>query len=143
MMTITVVTAGERETLDVASSFAGSLVRGDVVALTGDLGAGKTVFARGVARSFGVNEDVTSPTFTLIHEYPCSPPLYHMDMYRMESIDEIRNIGVEDYLYGDGVCLVEWAEKLGELYPAEAIHVHIKHLGGDRREITIERSEKP
>jgi tRNA threonylcarbamoyladenosine biosynthesis protein TsaE len=142
-MAATVITAGERETLDVASSFAGTLVPGDVVALTGDLGAGKTVFARGVARTFGVTAEVTSPTFTLIHEYHCSPPLYHMDLYRMDSIDEIRNIGVEDYFYGDGVCLVEWAEKLGELYPAEAIKVEIKHLGGDRREITIERFEKP
>lgn len=142
-MATTVITAGERETLDAASSFAGTLVPGDVVALTGDLGAGKTVFARGVARSFGVTEEVTSPTFTLIHEYHCSPTLYHMDLYRMDSIDEIRNIGVEDYLYGDGVCLVEWAEKLGELYPADAIQVEINHLGGDRREITIERPEKP
>ena len=133
------ITRDEKETLRVAAEFSGTLVPGSVVALIGELGAGKTVFARGVAHSLGIRENITSPTFTLIHEYRGSVPLYHMDLYRMNGIREICNIGVEDYFYGDGICLVEWAEKLGELLPENAISVHLNHLGDTLREILIER----
>ena len=132
------ITNSENETLKVAFDFASGLVPGTVVALTGELGAGKTVFARGVARALGITDEITSPTFTLIHEYLGTMPLYHMDLYRMTGIAEIRDLGVEDYFYGDGVCLVEWAEKLGELFPEDAVRVTLRHLGDSQREIVVE-----
>lgn len=131
------ISTGEAETLEIAAAFARSLVPGTVVALYGDLGAGKTVFVRGVADALGVREAVTSPTFTLIHEYRGTLPLYHMDLYRLNTPREIMEIGVEEYFYGDGVCLVEWAEKLGELLPEDAVRITIRHRDATRREITI------
>lgn len=130
----------EAETLAIATEFAATLRPGDVVALIGDLGAGKTVFTRGVAAALGITGEVTSPTFTLIQEYRGLIPLYHMDLYRLNSEREILDIGVEDYFYGDGICLVEWAEKLGEMFPVDAIRVVIRHVDNRSREITIERS---
>ena len=129
----------EAETLAIAAEFASTLRPGDVVALTGDLGAGKTVFTRGVAAALGISGEVTSPTFTLIQEYRGGIPLYHMDLYRLNSEREILDIGVEDYFYGDGICQVEWAEKLGGLLPEGAIRVVIRHVDSRSREITIER----
>jgi len=137
----TYVSDGEDATFELARSFAGTLVPGDIVALMGELGAGKTVFARGVARALGIEDEITSPTFTLIHEYEGDIPLYHMDLYRMDGIREIQDIGIEDYFSGDGVCLVEWAEKLDGLLPESAYKVTLKHLGATKREITIERPE--
>ena len=134
------ITNSEHETLETAKEFAMTLKAGDVVALIGDLGAGITVFARGVALGLGIDDEITSPTFTLIHEYAGRFPLYHMDLYRMNSVEEIRDIGVEDYLYGEGVCLVEWAEKLGSLFPKDAIQVAIDHLGGTGRRISMTRN---
>ena len=137
-----IITENEKETLELAAAFAGTLETGNVVALFGELGSGKTVFARGIARALGITEKITSPTFILINEFHGSIPLYHMDLYRMDSIQEIQDIGVEDYFYGDGICVVEWAEKLGELYPENAIRVRLKHLGDTNREIEIERQDK-
>lgn len=142
-MTRTHISHSEADTLAIAANFAGTLLPGDVVALTGDLGAGKTVFVRGIAAALGVGEAVTSPTFTLINEYRSgSIPLYHMDLYRLSSIREMTDIGVEDYFYGDGVCLVEWAERLGELLPADAIRVDIRHMDAESREIEIRTPER-
>lgn len=131
------VTHGEEETRALARGFARTLEPGAVVALVGDLGAGKTVFAKGVAAELGVDGEVTSPTFTLIQQYRGSLPLYHMDLYRLRGIREILDIGAEDYLYGDGVCVVEWAEKLGDRLPARAVVVAIRHMGGSNREFHI------
>lgn len=133
------LSTSEDETLAIAARFAAALRPGDVVALTGDLGAGKTVFTRGVASALGIHGEVTSPTFVLIHEYRGAFPLYHMDLYRLENEREMLDIGVEDYFYSDGVCLVEWAEKLGDLFPRDAIRVAIRHVDSRSREITIER----
>ncbi|MFC1485975.1 tRNA (adenosine(37)-N6)-threonylcarbamoyltransferase complex ATPase subunit type 1 TsaE [Candidatus Latescibacterota bacterium] len=132
----------EAETLAIARAFAGTITPGTVVALTGELGAGKTVFARGICEALGAEGDVTSPTFTLIHEH-CGRDavVYHMDFYRLESPEEIVNIGAEDLLYGDTICLVEWAEKMGKLFPVNAVWVTIEHDGGSRRIITIERKD--
>ena len=134
----------EGETLDVARAFAGTLVPGTVVALKGELGAGKTVFARGVCEALGVEGIVTSPTFTLIHEHHgAGTVVYHMDFYRLENPGEIAAIGAEDLLYGDSICLVEWAEKMGGLFPDDAVRVTIEHDGGSRRIITTERKDTP
>ncbi len=150
------ITESETGTLAVAAAFAATLNPGSVVALIGELGTGKTVFVRGVAHAFGVKEKITSPTFTLIHEYHSKVTeskvkksefgknihLYHMDLFRMNNVKEIADIGAEDYFYGDGICLVEWAEKLEKLLPKDSILVTIEHLGGNQRKIQIERPEK-
>lgn len=142
-MTEHYITNSEAETLDVARFIGKSLGAGTVVALTGELGAGKTVFAQGIAESLEVREQITSPTFTLINEYRGRLPLFHMDLYRLDSTGEIEDIGIVDYLYGDGVCVIEWAEKLGELMPESAVAVSLSPAGKSRREIRIERSDKP
>ena len=136
-----ILTNSESETLDVARSFGKTLVAGTVVALTGDLGAGKTVFAQGIAESLDVREQITSPTFTLINEYRGRLPLFHMDLYRLDSTGEIEDIGIVEYLYGDGVCVIEWAEKLRDLMPERTIAVSLSPVGKNRREIRIERTE--
>ena len=142
-MSETHTSANVAETLAIAAAFADTLGPGDVVSLAGELGAGKTVFARGVCDALGVAGEVTSPTFTLIHEHPGDRlAVYHMDFYRLERPAEILGIGVEDYFYGDGVCLVEWAENMGGLFPADAIVVRIDRDGNGLRTITIERQEE-
>ena len=132
------ITKDEEGTLEVAGMLARTLRPGTVVALIGELGTGKTVFARGVARALGIGEKVTSPSFTLIHEYHGSIPLYHMDLFRMNSVEEMLNIGIEDYFSGDGICIIEWAEKMKELFPQDAVCVTLKHLGNTHREIDID-----
>ena len=132
-------TKDEAGTLKIAYSFGKSLKPGIVVALIGELGTGKTVFARGVANALGVKEKVISPSFTLINEYHVHIPVYHMDFYRLNSLKEILDLGVEDYFYSDSICLVEWAEKMGDMFPDEAIKVMIKHIKNNHRDIYIER----
>ncbi|MBA7648167.1 tRNA threonylcarbamoyladenosine biosynthesis protein TsaE [subsurface metagenome] len=132
-------TKDEAGTLKIAYSFGKTLKPGIVVALIGELGTGKTVFARGVANALGVKEKVISPSFTLINEYHGYIPVYHMDFYRLNSLKEILDLGVEDYLYSDSICLVEWAEKMGNMFPEEAIKVMIKHIKNSHRDIYIER----
>jgi len=133
------ISDNEDSTLGIAQSFAESLNAGDVVLLNGNLGAGKTVFARGVARGLGIEDEITSPTFTLIHEYAGSLPLYHMDLYRMKGSHDLIDLGIEDYLYGDGVCIIEWPDKLEELKPVNVIEITLKQLSASTREIVIER----
>ena len=129
----------EEGTLSLASRFAGELKAGDVVALWGDLGAGKTQFVKGIARQLGIPEQsVTSPTFTLIHEYEGRLPLYHFDFYRLQQIEEALEIGVEEYFWGDGVCVVEWPDIITPLLPEAYYSVHIRAAGSDKRWIEIQ-----
>jgi len=99
---------------------------GQVYCLSGELGVGKTVFAKGFAKGLGVTVDVTSPTFCIVNEYNGRIPFYHYDVYRIESISEMENIGYEEYFYGRGVCLVEWAELVKEILPNDAIFIKIE-----------------
>jgi len=114
---------------------------GDVLAFTGDLGAGKTAFVRGLARGLGLSDRVTSPTFAIVNEYREGPvPLFHFDMYRLGSSEELYDIGWEDYLRQNGVCAVEWSEIVEDALPADCLRVHIRYLDDTEREITISRS---
>src|SRR5690606_18707887 len=107
-----------------------------VLALYGDLGAGKTHLAKGIARGLGADpEDVSSPTFTLVNEYATDPPLYHLDVYRIERLSELAEIGVEELLHGDGVCVIEWPEQMAPLLPPGTLRIRLRHLDGDRRRI--------
>lgn len=116
---------------------------GQVITLSGDLGAGKTVFAQGVAKGLDIGEPVNSPTFTILQVYEGGRlPLYHYDAYRIEDVEEMEETGCEDFLFGEGVCLVEWAERMEELLPPHYMGVTIEknpEKGFDYRRITIRR----
>lgn len=118
-------TNSPEETYAAAKSFAGRLKKGDVICMYGDLGAGKTLFAQGIAEGLGVSEHVSSPTFTIVNEYEGRIPFYHFDVYRIADPEEMLEIGFDEYLFGEGVCLIEWAELVGELLPENCISVTI------------------
>jgi tRNA threonylcarbamoyladenosine biosynthesis protein TsaE len=116
----------------------GKLLRaGDVVALFGDLGAGKTVLTKGIAKGLGLGADVHSPTFTLIHEHPGETPLYPVDLYRLEGA-EVEWIGVEEYLERNGVAVIEWADRMRDILPAERLDITLRMTGDTQREIAFE-----
>ena len=120
----------------------GQLLRGgEILAYRGDLGAGKTAFTRGLARGLGISQRVTSPTYTIVNEYEGGRlPLFHFDMYRLESADELFDIGWEDYLLRGGICAVEWSENVPEAME-EAITVEIRKISENHRQILIEGGE--
>ena len=128
------------ETEALGAALADKLTPGAVVAFSGDLGAGKTAFVRGMARGLGITERVTSPTFTIVNEYEGGRlPLFHFDMYRLGSSDELFDIGWEDYLVRGGVCAVEWSENVSEALEGDCIRVDIRRGTHDnQRLITIE-----
>jgi len=127
--------SSEAETRALGKEFGSDLSVGDVVALVGELGAGKTQFVKGVAEAFGVSpEDVSSPTFTIAHEYEGRIPVYHLDLYRLSGPAELQQSGVEEYFDMDGVCLVEWPERAEHLLPERVQVIRLTHLpGGSRR----------
>lgn len=137
------VTNSEEETEALGVRLAGRLGPGAVVAFTGDLGAGKTAFTRGLARGLGIRERVTSPTFTIVNEYEGGRlPLFHFDMYRMGSSGELFDIGWEDYLARGGVCAVEWSENVSDAMEEGAVSVDICRGESERqRVITVEGVE--
>ena len=131
------ITNSPEETEKVGAALGARLCPGAVVAYTGDLGAGKTAFTRGLARGLGYTEPVTSPTYTIVNEYLGGRlPLFHFDMYRLGSADELFDIGWDDYLDRGGVCAVEWSENVEEALE-DPIIVNIEKLGEDARRITI------
>lgn len=132
-----IVTTSPDETARAGEELGARLGPGTVVALSGELGAGKTCFIQGLARGLGVTRTATSPTFVLINQYAGRVPVYHVDAYRTESLTELLDLGLEELLSGPGVTVVEWADKLLPLLPADAIHVHIDGLGDEPRTITI------
>ena len=125
------------ETEVVGRALAQKLKAGDVVALWGELGAGKTCLVRGLAQGLGLGQAVTSPTFTLINEYPGPCPLYHFDLYRLKGPAELEDLGCDDYFFGIGICVLEWAQKALEILPAERWEVRIEILADEQRRITI------
>jgi tRNA threonylcarbamoyladenosine biosynthesis protein TsaE len=132
-------TSSVRETQAVARLVAATLRRGDVVVLSGDLGAGKTTFAQGVARALGVVEPVVSPTFTLVRHYDdADPPLVHVDVYRLDTLQELYDLGFEELVDGDGVALIEWGETVTQALPPDRLVVRLEPgLAPDERWITF------
>ena len=134
-------TFSPEETFELGREIGRQASPGDVYALTGDLGVGKTVFTKGLAEGLGITEPVTSPTFTIVQSYEGGRlPFHHFDVYRIEDIDEMDEIGYEDCFYGDGVTLVEWADVIAELLPENTIRITIEKMpdkGFDYRRITV------
>jgi ATPase, YjeE family len=132
------VTHSEEETVLLGKKLGEKLKKGDVVALDGTLAAGKTYFTKGIALGLKIQEEITSPTFTVISEYSGRLPLYHMDIYRLAGEEDFLNIGAEDMLYGNGVCVIEWSEKIREILPKNTISVKISINSNNSRSISID-----
>ena len=133
-----------QETEALGRALAQHLTPGTVVAFTGDLGAGKTAFVRGMAQGLGIAQRVTSPTFAIVNEYEGGRlPLFHFDMYRLNSADDLFDIGWEDYLSRGGVCAVEWSENVMDALPEDTVWVRIAREGDTGRSITIKGVELP
>ncbi|MBT2761742.1 tRNA (adenosine(37)-N6)-threonylcarbamoyltransferase complex ATPase subunit type 1 TsaE [Paenibacillus sp. ISL-20] len=130
------------ETEQLAAWLAARAKPGTVIGLDGDLGAGKTAFSQQFARHLGVNGVVNSPTFTIIKEYEGRLPLYHMDVYRL-SIDEADELGLDEYFFGEGVCLVEWSSLITELLPERYLHIQLETTGETHRIITLSSQGEP
>ncbi|MFB6468471.1 tRNA (adenosine(37)-N6)-threonylcarbamoyltransferase complex ATPase subunit type 1 TsaE [Cytobacillus sp. Hz8] len=120
-----IVSDKPEKTMEIAYKLAQKLQSGDVIALEGDLGAGKTTFTKGIAEGLGIRRNVNSPTFTIIKEYKGSLPLYHMDVYRLENADE--DLGFDEYFEGDGVTVIEWAHMIQDQLPDSLLLIHLFH----------------
>jgi len=139
MGTFEAVTESPEQTLRLGRLLGEILPPGSFVALVGSLGAGKTLLAKGLARGLGVEDDreVTSPSFVLVNEYRGRIPVYHLDLYRLESYAEVEGIGWDEFLCGPGVVLVEWADKVGAELPEERIEVHLEWVGEESRRLVF------
>lgn len=135
-------TATREETLALGVKIGEQALPGTIICVDGDLGAGKTVLAQGIAKGLGISEQVVSPTFTILQEYRDGRiPFYHFDVYRIEDPDEMYEVGFEDYFYGDGICMIEWAELVRELLPEDHVQITIEKQmdrGSDYRRIRVE-----
>ena len=136
MPTVPAETSSPDETVALGERIARAIAPGDVLALYGDLGTGKTHLVKGIAAGMGFDPaDVDSPTFVLVHEYATDPPLYHFDAYRIERPAEFVDIGFHEYAGGDGICVIEWPDRIESLLPPGTIRLRLSALEGDRRRI--------
>ncbi|MDY0235034.1 MAG: tRNA (adenosine(37)-N6)-threonylcarbamoyltransferase complex ATPase subunit type 1 TsaE [Gudongella sp.] len=119
------------DTIEFGEKLGVLLEPGDIICLNGDLGAGKTTLSKSIGVGLGILEYITSPTFTLINEYEGRLPLYHFDAYRLNSYEELEDLGYEDYFYGNGVCLIEWAEKISEYLPEKRLEIWMNRTKSD------------
>jgi tRNA threonylcarbamoyladenosine biosynthesis protein TsaE len=134
----TIETRSVDETIGFGARLAAGLQPGDVLGLIGELGAGKTALVKGIARGLGITREVTSPTFTLIHEYGGGRlPLFHVDLYRLESVGQALAIGIDEYLNGAGVTVIEWAEKIDPLLPERTRRIRIASVAENARRIEV------
>ena len=132
-----IITGNEQETIELGMKLGRLLIPGDFVALMGELGTGKTRFVKGVAAGLEVdpNLPVTSPTYSILHIHQGRLPLFHFDLYRLRGGEDVDELGFVEFFYGDGVSLVEWAERLQSEMPKESLTITIYHLGADKRRI--------
>lgn len=130
-----IIIKNESETKAFGEKLASGLKKGDILALIGDLGTGKTALTKYIAKGLGIRSEITSPTFTIVREYKDGRLLlYHFDVYRVGSVEEMYDIGYEEYFYGDGVCVIEWADMISEIIPEEALIISIQYgAGSDER----------
>lgn len=135
-----VTTRSGAETVDLGARLGRLLSPGDFIALVGELGAGKTQFAKGIAVGLEVDPGtpVTSPTYTILNIYQGRLPLYHFDLYRLHDPDEVSDLGFDEYFYGAGACVVEWAERLGEEIPPQVLTVSLTHAGAEERTVSFD-----
>ncbi|MDD5722727.1 MAG: tRNA (adenosine(37)-N6)-threonylcarbamoyltransferase complex ATPase subunit type 1 TsaE [Syntrophales bacterium] len=133
------ISKSPRDTLDIGRIIGEDLPGGQVVALMGELGTGKTCLTQGIAQGMGIAGGyyVTSPTFTLINEYPGRIPLYHMDVYRLSGSRDLEDMGYKEYFYGGGVVVIEWAEKVADILPAGTLMINLEHVDGNKRKMGI------
>lgn len=131
------VTKSAEETVELGKKIGAFLLPNEVVALTGTLGAGKTTLIQGIAQGIGVKDYVTSPTFIIINEYQGRIPFFHVDLYRMNSVEEIEDLGIEEYFNREGACVIEWAEKLGVLKPKNSYEIAIEIVSEKERKLDI------
>jgi tRNA threonylcarbamoyladenosine biosynthesis protein TsaE len=136
---LTVKSGSEEKTIDYGRILGGLLDRGDVVALIGELGAGKTYLTKGLALGLGARDTkgITSPTFTIINEYSGRLPIFHLDFFRLNEYYEVEELGYEEYFYGPGVSIIEWAEKFPKILPEEHLEIKINILGETERELEL------
>lgn len=122
------VSHSEQDTVNLAKDLASGLKAGDIIALIGDIGTGKTTFVKAIAKALGISETVSSPTFTIVREYRSGKfPLFHFDVYRLSNEDEFYDIGAEEYLYGDGITIIEWADIVEDALPLNTMIIEIKY----------------
>lgn len=143
-MKIEIISNSSAETRAIGKKIGKKLKKGDVIGLTGNLGAGKTTIIQGIARGLGVDKKqyVRSPSFVLAHQYEGKLPVYHMDLYRLNA-KEIGNLGYEEYIFGEGVCIIEWIEKMGQIPVKEWLHINLEFLEEDNhRKLTIKAKGK-
>lgn len=128
-----------KETISLAENISSYLKKGDVLCLTGDLGTGKTHFSKGIAKGLEIKENITSPTFTILNEYTSGKiPLYHFDVYRVNDSEEILDIGFDEYVYGNGITLIEWANLIEVILPENFLHVKIEKIDNEnKRKFTL------
>ncbi|MBP5602125.1 MAG: tRNA (adenosine(37)-N6)-threonylcarbamoyltransferase complex ATPase subunit type 1 TsaE [Treponema sp.] len=131
-------TKSEQETIQLGEKIGSLLKKGDIIAMQGTLAAGKTTITKGIASALGITDTITSPTFCLISEYYGRMPLYHMDVYRLDGREDFINLGTDDMLYGDGVCIIEWSEKIMEELPSNTIILKLTPQEDGSRIIEIE-----
>ena len=142
MPRLQITTGSSRETEELGFSIGSLLQPGSFLALQGDLGGGKTCLTRGVVAALAPQSAhlVASPTYAIMNSYPGRTPVYHFDFYRLAGDDDIAELGFEEFFYGDGVCVVEWSERIGELLPPDVLTLLFEYAGDDRRQITISSS---
>jgi len=136
-MNLTYITKNPEETKKIGKKIAKLLDPGDIILFFGELGAGKTCFAQGIAEALGTKDDVNSPSFTIINEYLGKVPIYHFDLFRLNNFKEILDLGYEEYFYGNGITLVEWAEKMELHLPTEFLKIIITFTDSKRRKIEV------
>ena len=135
---LTFTTSSAEETIELGKKIGKLLKKGDIIAMQGTLAAGKTTITKGIAKALGITDTITSPTFCLISEYQGTMPLYHMDVYRLDGTEDFINLGTDDMLYGDGVSIIEWSEKIMDELPSNTIVLKITPQDDGKRLIEID-----
>lgn len=137
MKSLEIVSTSAEQTRKIGIKLGKLVASGDVIFLVGPLGAGKTCLTQGIARGLGINEYTASPTFVLVREYRGKMPLYHIDLYRLDKIEEVTQLGLDDYLYGNGVCVVEWADKGLSVLPEEHLLIEMQIVSPMKRKLKL------